>query len=77
MVNMGVPEEAAWAFLLGHLRVEFGIVFGLAGFPVSDGAKLAMEQGREQLMRPNWKENVFNLDRIRQSVAEITDSVSS
>lgn len=76
-VSMGVPAEAAWAFLLGHLRVEFGIVFGLAGFPVSDGAKQAMEKGRQQLIQPNWKENIFDLDKIRQSVAEITDSLTT
>lgn len=75
VVEMGVPEEAAWAFISGHIRIELAIVFGIAGFPVSDGAKLAMEKGIEQLMRPDWKERVFDLDRIRHSVAEITGSV--
>jgi hypothetical protein len=77
VLRMGVPEEAAWAFLAGHLRTEFGIVFGMAGFPVSDGAKLAMEKGREAMLLPDWKANVFDLDRIRHSVAEITGSVES
>jgi hypothetical protein len=76
VVRLGVPEDAAWAFLFGHLRVEIAIVFGIAGFPVSDGARLAMQKGIEQLMRPDWKERVFNLDKIRQSVAEITGSVN-
>jgi hypothetical protein len=34
-----------------------------------------MEKGINSLMLPNWKANVFDLDKIRQSVAEITDSV--
>lgn len=75
VVRMGVPEEAAWAFFLGHIRTEMAIVFDIAGFPVSDGAKLAMEKGIDQLMRPDWKERVFNLEKIRHSVHEITDSV--
>ncbi len=75
VVKMGVPEEAAWAFLSGHIRTETAIVFGIAGFPVSDGAQLAMDKGIESLMLPDWKSNVFDLDKIRQSVAEITDSV--
>lgn len=75
VVRMGVPAEAAQAFLFGHLRTEMAIVFDIAGFPVSDGAKLAMQKGIEQLMQPDWKARVFNLDRIRHSVAEITDSV--
>lgn len=77
VLAMGVPEEAAWAFLSGHIRTISAIVFGVADFPVSDGARLAMEKGQQQLMLPNWKETIFNLDNVRQSVAEITDSVST
>ena len=77
VVRMGVPEEAAWAFFLGHLRTEMAIVFDIAGFPVSDGAKLAMQKGIETLMHPDWKARVFDLDKIRQSVAEITGSVNA
>ena len=74
-VKMGVPPEAAMAFLMGHLRIEFAIVFGLAGFPVSDGAKLAMEKARDRIFRPDWKQNIFDPEKIRQSVAEITGSL--
>jgi hypothetical protein len=77
VLKMGVPEEAARAFLFGHIRTELAIVFDIAGFPVSDGAKLAMEKGRQQLLLPNWKENVFNLDAIGKSVAEITESMAT
>lgn len=76
VVKMGVPAEAAMAFLMGHLRVEFGIVFGWAGFPVSDGAKYAMTKARELIFKPDWKKNILNLEKIRQTVAEITDSVT-
>ena len=43
-VKMGVPYEAAEAFLMGHIRVPLAIVFGYADFPFSDGAKLAIDR---------------------------------
>ncbi len=71
-VKMGVPEEAAREFLFGHIRIELAIVFGLAGFPFSDGAKLAIEQAYDKIFKPDWKENIMNLDALKKSVEEIT-----
>jgi len=75
IIEMGVPEDAAKAFLFGHIRIELAIVFGLAGFTVSDGAKLAMEKAREIIFKPDWKENIFSIDKIKKSVGEITGSL--
>lgn len=75
-VAMGVPRDAASDFLLGHLRTELAIIFGFAGFPFSDGAKLAIEKAKARIFLPNWKENVMALPRIKESVAEITESVA-
>ena len=72
---MGVPAEAAWAFLSGHIRIEFAIIFGLSGFPFSDGAKLAIEKAYDKIFKPDWKEQIMNLDALKQSVADITDSL--
>lgn len=74
-VKMGVPPEAAWEFLSGHIRIEFAIIFGLSGFPFSDGAKLAIEQAYDKIFKPDWKENIMNLDALKQSVKQITDSL--
>ncbi|MBC7813689.1 MAG: semialdehyde dehydrogenase, partial [Burkholderiales bacterium] len=74
-VKLGVPPEAAWEFLAGHARIEFAIVFGFSGFPFSDGAKLAIEKAYDKIFKPDWKENIMNLDALKQSVAEITDSL--
>lgn len=74
-VKMGVPRDAAREFLLGHIRTELAIIFGFAGFPFSDGAKLAIEKAKDRIFRPDWKENVLSLPNIRASVAEITDAV--
>jgi D-apionate oxidoisomerase len=74
-VRLGVPEEAAWEFLSGHVRIEFAIIFGLSGFPFSDGAKLAIEKAYDKIFQPDWKEKIMNLDALKRSVAEITDSL--
>ncbi len=71
-VKMGVPAEAAWEFLSGHVRIEFAIIFGLAGFPFSDGAKLAIAKAYDKIFKPDWKEQIMNLDALKQSVADIT-----
>jgi hypothetical protein len=73
-VRMGVPEEAARAFLLGHIRIGLAIIFGFAGFPFSDGAKLAIAKAKDRIFRPDWKENVMHIENVRKSVAEITGS---
>lgn len=75
-VKMGVPPEAAWEFLSGHARIEFAIIFGFSGFPFSDGAKLAIQRAYEKIFKPDWKENIMNLDALKRSVAEITDSLN-
>lgn len=75
-VKMGVPAEAAWEFLSGHVRIEFAIIFGMAGFPFSDGAKLAIAKAYEKIFKPDWKEQIMNLDALKQSVADITKKVA-
>jgi hypothetical protein len=74
-VEMGVPEEAAREFLFGHIRIELAIIFGFAGFPFSDGAKLAIANAYDKIFRPDWKQNIMNLDALKRSVAEITDNL--
>ncbi|MEQ8676607.1 MAG: phosphogluconate dehydrogenase C-terminal domain-containing protein [Aggregatilineales bacterium] len=71
-VKMGVPEEAAREFLFGHIRIELAIIFGFAGFPFSDGAKLAINQAYEKIFKPDWKEQIMNIDALKTSVANIT-----
>ena len=72
-VKMGVPAEAAWEFLSGHIRIEVGIIFGFSGFPMSEGAKLAIANAKEKLFKPDWKEQIMNLEALKRSVREITE----
>jgi D-apionate oxidoisomerase len=74
-VARGVPRPAMEAFLSGHLRTIFAIVFGHAGFPFSDGAALAVKNAQSRIFQPGWKEKIMDPDNIRRSVAEITDSL--
>jgi len=73
-IEMGVPEDAARAFLFGHIRTILAIMFDMSGFPLSDGALLAVEQAYGKIFQPDWKENIMNHDALKQSVANITDS---
>ena len=73
-INMGVPREAAWDFVMGHIRIELAIIFGYAGFPFSDGAKLAIEKAKPNIFQPYWKQNVLTLEAIQQQVRDITQS---
>lgn len=72
-IEMGVPAEAARDFVLGHIRIELAILFDFAGFPFSDGAKLAIEKARDRIFLPEWKENVLTMEAIKQQVREITE----
>ncbi len=69
--QMGVPEDAARAMLYGHLRIEFGIIFGHTDFPLSDGAQLAIEDGKRELLRDDWEDRVFDPENVKQSVERI------
>ena len=75
-VEMGVPPEAAWEFLSGHVRIEFAIIFGISGFPFSDGAKLAIANAYDKIFKPDWMEQIMNLDALKKSVEDITHKVA-
>ena len=73
-VRRGVPRQAAADFVLGHMKVELGIVFELfEGARFSDGAILAIEKAKEKIFQPDWKK-VFEKDALDQSIREIVGS---
>ncbi len=74
-VRMGVPEPAARAFFMGHVRIQFAVLFGYADFQFSDGAKLAMKQARDVLLKPDWKQRVFDRAAIQRSVQSIVEGL--
>jgi len=77
-IRRGVPEGAARDFMLGHLKIEMGIAFGI--FPegkFSDGALYAIQQARSQIFKDDWLEKIFNPEAVRQSVIDICNPEES
>jgi len=70
-IRRGVPAQAARDFVLGHIKVNLGILFDYIDAEVSDGAKLAMRRGMEQIFQPDWKK-VFEAESVMQQVRAIT-----
>ena len=70
-VRMGVPEAVAQDFLFSHVRCMMGEVFLLAGATLSEGAKLAVAEAKEQIFQPDWMK-IMKIDSIRDSVRKIT-----
>ena len=70
-VKHGVPAEAARDFILGHINVDIGIVFGYVASPFSDGALLAIERGKKRLLQPDWKK-VFERENVLAEIKAIT-----
>ncbi|WP_431858197.1 phosphogluconate dehydrogenase C-terminal domain-containing protein [Azospirillum sp.] len=71
VVARGVPEQAARDFLLGHLNILGAVTFGEVQGAFSDACNKAIEFGKPQLMRPDWKK-VFEPDEIAASIRRIT-----
>ncbi len=72
-IKAGVPEQAARDFMLGHINVNIGILFGFLGIEVSDGAKRAVERGRSSILKENWRD-VFKPDRVMEEVMAIVNA---
>ncbi|MCS6830149.1 MAG: phosphogluconate dehydrogenase C-terminal domain-containing protein [Armatimonadota bacterium] len=69
-VRRGVPEEAAWDFMMGHVNIPLAIVFGKVDAQFSDGAKRIIEYGRQRLIQPEWK-RLFDVDSVKEQVLHI------
>jgi ketol-acid reductoisomerase len=66
-VGKGVPPEAAMAFMAGHARIAIAIAFGAEKSPFSDAAKIAIDWGTKEIIRPDWKK-VFEPHALRQAI---------
>lgn len=73
-VEMGVPEDAARAMLFGHMRIEFGIIFGFTDFPFSDGAQQAIKEAKPEIFQADWKDRVFDLQNVQRSTEAIANA---
>jgi len=70
VIARGVPAQAARDFLLGHININIGILFGFLDAQFSDGARLAVERAKQRLLRPDWKA-VFAPENVIEEVQAI------
>ena len=71
-IRRGVPEQAAFDFIIGHLNIELAIAFGI--FPegrFSDGALQAIDSAKPVIFRDGWVDQIFSPEAVLQSVKDI------
>jgi D-apionate oxidoisomerase len=71
IVELGVPENAARDFVLGHLRIQIAVLFKEVNGSFSDAAYKISKRAKPILFKENWKE-IFEMDNIREQVKDIT-----
>jgi len=71
IVSLGVPEEAARDFVLGHLRIQMAVLFKEVNGSFSDAAYKISKRAKPILFKENWQ-RIFEMDDIRQQVRDIT-----
>lgn len=71
-IEKGVPKEAVFEFLMGHINIELALLFGqLPGGRFSDAAIKAIEIGKGKIFKDNWKE-IFEPESVREQIKAIT-----
>jgi hypothetical protein len=76
-IHRGVPAEAAFDFMMGHLNIELSVIFGIQPGRFSDGAIQAIEEAKPVLFKQGWLEQVFSPDAIKASTAAICHPTKS
>lgn len=69
-VRRGVPRDAAFDFLMGHINVQLAIVFGQIDWKMSEGAYHVIREAQKRIFKPDWK-GVFERDELKASVRGI------
>ena len=69
-IKRGVPREAAFDFLMGHVNVQLAIVFEQIDWKMSEGAYLVIDKAMKRIFRPDWK-GVFDREELKASVRAI------
>lgn len=69
-VARGVPRDAAWDFMIGHINIELAICFEQVTSPFSDGALLIGEYGKKRILKDDWKK-LFEPESVKDQVKTI------
>lgn len=68
-VKKGVPEEAAKAMLYGHIQIALSVALKGTN-PFSDAAMIAIDYGREHIIKPDWKK-VFDDEALDEVIGKM------
>lgn len=71
-----IPADALMSFYMGHLRVQFAIIFELIDVKFSDGAYAALYDAMSEIYKEGWLDKMCSTEYISNSIARITDSVN-
>lgn len=71
IISLGVPEDAARDFVLGHLRIQIAVLFKEVNGTFSDAAYKISKRAKPILFKENWQ-NIFDMDDIKKQVKDIT-----
>ncbi len=71
IVQLGVPEQAARDFVLGHLRIQIAVLFKEVNGTFSDAAYKISKRAKPILFKEHW-EKIFDIEDIREQVKDIT-----
>jgi len=71
IVELGVPENAARDFVLGHLRIQIAVLFKEVNGSFSDAAYKISKRAKPILFKDNWQK-IFDLSDIKEQVKDIT-----
>jgi D-apionate oxidoisomerase len=70
-IRRGVPKQAAFDFMMGHLNIELSVIFAVSPGRFSDGAIQAIEEAKPVLFKEGWLERVFNPQAVKASTVAI------
>lgn len=70
VVELGVPEDAARDFVLGHLRIQIAVLFGEVDGTFSDAAYRISERAWPRIFRDDW-DGMFETADLRDQIATI------
>jgi len=72
IVELGVPQDAARDFVLGHLRIQIAVLFKEVNGTFSDAAYKISKRAKPILFKEDWQK-IFEMSDIREQVRDITE----
>ena len=67
--TIGVPKAAAEAMLYGHIQIALAVAFRSTN-PFSDACMIAIEYGKENIIKPDWKK-IFDQKELDLVIARM------